>query len=85
MLCVSAVKKKPASENVLGTEIYVHYSVFECQLSEKEYHELRRRLEPLIQVDESDSLRFYSLCGDCQQQIEHFGGHAARADGALIL
>ncbi len=63
----------------------IQYSVFECNLSRKEYQELRRKLEPLIDVEETDSIRFYRLCGECRKKAEHIGGRTARENVAIIL
>jgi len=64
---------------------WMQYSVFECQVSEKEYQELRERLLPLVDVAAGDTLRLYRICGECQPKIEHLGGQTARPDGAVIL
>ncbi|RMF29238.1 MAG: CRISPR-associated endonuclease Cas2 [Chloroflexi bacterium] len=40
---------------------HVQYSVFECELSARDYQRLRERLSPLIDREE-DSVRFYELC-----------------------
>jgi CRISPR-associated protein Cas2 len=42
----------------------VQYSVFECNLLEKELETLRTRLEKVFNAVE-DSIRFYFLCGTC--------------------
>ena len=64
---------------------WVQYSVFECHLSEQEYRALRRRLEPLIQIEEADSIRFYGLCGACHALIEQLGRQASGEDASLIF
>jgi CRISPR-associated protein Cas2 len=64
---------------------WMQYSLFECQVNDKEYQALRRRLEPLIHVEEHDSVRYYAICGECRSKIEYWGGHAAREDGGVVL
>ena len=50
----------------------VQKSVFECQVGQKEWVQLRDRL--LTEYDDSeDSLRFYFLSEDVVQRIEHYG------------
>ncbi len=63
----------------------IQYSVFECNISRKEYKELRRKLEPLIDIEETDSIRFYRLCSECRKKAEHVGGRTARENTAIIL
>ncbi|PIE31974.1 CRISPR-associated endonuclease Cas2 [candidate division KSB3 bacterium] len=63
----------------------VQYSVFECDLSRKEFHKLREELAPFIDVEETDSLRIYRLCSECRRKFEHIGGRIARDNTAIIL
>jgi CRISPR-associated protein Cas2 len=50
----------------------VQRSVFECDLSDAQWAQLRRRLMKLIDL-QSDSLRVYRICGSCLKQIESSG------------
>ena len=50
----------------------VQKSVFECQVGQKEWVELRARLLREIKAEE-DSLRFYFLDETCVQRTEHHG------------
>lgn len=63
----------------------VQFSVFECELSRKEYRQLREALDPLIDVEETDSVRFYQLCSECRKKMEHVGGRTARENAAIIV
>ncbi|MDB9316016.1 CRISPR-associated endonuclease Cas2 [Spirulina sp. CS-785/01] len=58
---------------------WMQYSVFECELTKTEYAKLRDRLNKLINP-ETDSIRFYFLCGCCQGKVERIGGEAVRDD-----
>lgn len=58
---------------------WMQYSVFECDLTKTEYAKLRYRLSKLIQ-SETDSIRFYFLCGCCQGKVERIGGEIPRDD-----
>ncbi len=51
---------------------WTQYSLFECYLSEKEYLQLRQRLDRLLD-HEHDSVRFYALCGACRERAETVG------------
>ncbi len=48
------------------------YSVFECDVSEARYRELKRKIDALIDR-ETDSVIFYRICGACRGEIEIFG------------
>ena len=63
----------------------VQKSVFECQVGQKEWAQLRARL--LQEMDaEQDSLRFYFLDETAAQRIEHHGnGKPANLNEPLLL
>ena len=52
--------------------VRVQKSVFECQVGQKEWIQLRHRLLREIKADE-DSLRFYFLDETAKVKIEHHG------------
>ncbi len=64
---------------------WVQFSVFECQIGEKDYRALRRRLKPLIHEAEGDNIRFYQLCGACCQKIEQLGLPVSETKPPMIL
>jgi len=47
-------------------------SVFECNLDEKKFQEMKLRIDEIIDPIE-DSVRYYTLCGKCIQEVEHSG------------
>jgi CRISPR-associated protein Cas2 len=51
---------------------WTQYSLFECYLSEKEYLQLRARLDKILE-ESCDSVRFYPLCGSCEAKVETVG------------
>ncbi len=51
----------------------VQKSVFECQVGQKEWAQLRARLLREVKADE-DSLRFYFIDEKAVQRTEHQGG-----------
>ena len=64
-----------------GTRI--QYSVFECRLSEKKYKELYGKLMQLMAGVEEGSIRFYSLCGNCEGKIRTIGQTAGHTEQVL--
>ncbi|MEC4982798.1 MAG: CRISPR-associated endonuclease Cas2 [Oscillatoria sp. PMC 1068.18] len=58
---------------------WMQYSLFECDLTATQYARLRDRLSKLIKA-ETDSIRFYFLCGCCQKKVERIGGEEVRDD-----
>ncbi len=58
---------------------HVQYSVFECQVSAKDYQRLREQLGELINRRE-DSVRFYVLCQDDIKKRRVWGVERADAD-----
>jgi CRISPR-associated protein Cas2 len=46
----------------------VQYSVFECNLTEKQKRKLQARLARYIA--EGDSIRYYTLCALCREKVE---------------
>lgn len=54
--------------------VRVQKSVFECQVGQMEWVQLRHRLLSEINVDQ-DSLRFYFLDEKAVQRTEHHGVH----------
>lgn len=63
---------------------WMQLSVFECSLSKVEYAKLRKRLNRLIRPEE-DSIRFYFLCGCCQEKVERIGGVPVRDDSIFFV
>ena len=63
---------------------WMQYSVFECDLTKTDYAKLRSRLSKLIKP-ETDSIRFYFLCGCCQGKVERIGGEQVRDDSIFFV
>ncbi|MFQ5858176.1 MAG: CRISPR-associated endonuclease Cas2 [Anaerolineae bacterium] len=51
---------------------HVQYSVFECDLSVKQYRRLRSRLSKIVKP-EKDDVRFYFLCETCMRKMRRLG------------
>lgn len=49
------------------------YSVFECDLTPREFERMKKEIKTIIDKDE-DNVRIYSLCEKCLNFAEFFGG-----------
>lgn len=47
-------------------------SVFECNLDEGKFVEMKRKIDETIEPIE-DSVRYYILCGKCMREVEYSG------------
>jgi CRISPR-associated protein Cas2 len=47
-------------------------SVFECNLEENRFEEMKGRIDRIIEPVE-DSVRYYILCEKCIKEVEHSG------------
>jgi len=62
----------------------VQYSVFECNLSVDQLNELCQRLEAFVNADQ-DSIRIYSLCNACIENIRLIGGMPVTRESAFYI
>lgn len=70
---VSDRLRSKVAKVLLGYGKRVQYSVFECHVSQKNFEELYKKLALLmVDVDEGN-IRFYHLCGKCEQEIQELG------------
>jgi CRISPR-associated protein Cas2 len=70
---ISSNRRRTKVHKVLsGIGHWTQYSLFECYLSEKEYLQLRARLDKILE-ESHDSVRFYPLCGACEGKVETVG------------
>ncbi len=63
----------------------VQYSVFECDLTKRQLAGLKERLKPLVNENEWESIRFYTLCADCRKNISVLGKDMARQLEAITV
>jgi CRISPR-associated protein Cas2 len=63
---------------------HVQYSVFECELKDAAYQQLRERLAQLI-APQVDSVRFYFLDEDQVKQIEVVGRKPVERPGEFYV
>ncbi|NEQ71325.1 MAG: CRISPR-associated endonuclease Cas2 [Symploca sp. SIO2D2] len=82
---ISEDKRRTKIHNILKSYgQWMQYSVFECNLSDTEYARLRSRLAKVIKPDQ-DSIRFYFLCGCCQNKVERIGGEELRDETIFFV
>ncbi len=67
-----------------GYGTWTQFSLFECFLSEKQYVDLRHKLEQHLKPGE-DRVRFYILCSACQGRSETLEGGLPSEPDALIV
>lgn len=72
-------KRTAVSKVLLGYGNRVQKSVFECVITEKQFMELRERVERLLDF-EWDSVRYYKLCKKCLETVEVAGWGAVTED-----
>lgn len=63
----------------------VQYSVFECLLRPKELERLKKRLTPLVNPKDLDSIRFYYLCIDDVLRTEIIGKGEVNFDPSFYM
>ena len=64
----------------------VQYSVFECFITDDDFHEMREKL--IRQLDPKhpdDTIRYYSLCRSCVEKIIIDGNKNFNIEGPFII
>ena len=62
----------------------VQYSVFECLLEDKELTRMKRAVRRIIKP-RLDHVRYYDLCGACQERVETTAGREVAGDEEVIV
>jgi CRISPR-associated protein Cas2 len=65
-------RRNKVFKTLSGFGKWSQYSLFECHLNERQYLQLRARLERNLE-ESQDSVRFYPLCASCQEKVETVG------------
>ncbi|MCU0239746.1 MAG: CRISPR-associated endonuclease Cas2 [Pyrinomonadaceae bacterium] len=60
-------------KNLLSFGNPKQYSVFECDLSPREFERMKKAIKAIIDKEE-DNVRIYPLCEKCLNYVEFFGG-----------
>lgn len=63
----------------------VQYSVFECDLTDRQMRELHGKLQRRLRTAEGDSVRIYRLCAACAQRVEVIGAGPLPARQADVI
>lgn len=78
-------KRRTKIHNILsGFGRWTQYSLFECHLTDKQYLQLRQKLDRVLSAEE-DSIRFYRLCRECLAKVETVGGEKPKDEAAIIV
>lgn len=56
-----------------GYGVRIQYSIFECKLTEKRFRKLYSEVFNLTVEEESGSVRFYTLCANCEKKVVTIG------------
>lgn len=56
-----------------GYGVRVQYSVFECKLTEQRFYRLYREIFELVEGKTDGSVRFYTICKNCEEKIVTIG------------
>ena len=78
-------KRRTKIHNILsGFGKWTQYSLFECHLTDKQYLQLRHKLDKVV-VSDKDSVRFYRLCADCLSNVETIGSEQPKNEETIIV
>lgn len=56
-----------------GYGVRIQYSVFECNLTDKRFQTLYKKIFQLTSGKSDGSVRFYSICKNCEDKIVTIG------------
>ncbi len=77
-------RRTKVHKTLSGFGQWTQYSLFECHLSDKQYLQLRQRLDRLLEA-EQDSVRFYVLCAACLAKVDTVGSEKPKDSTAIII
>lgn len=63
----------------------VQYSVFECRITQKRFHELYEKLATLMEEEIGGNIRFYHICENCSKKIVTMGIATQRDDDSDVI
>ncbi len=67
-----------------GYGVHTQYSVFECELDNKEFTVMIRKLEKTIDRSE-DNIKIYQLCKNCVEKVECRGKAVLNREEEVIV
>jgi len=65
-------RRTKVHKTLSGFGQWTQYSLFECYLTEKQYLQLRQKLDRHLEASQ-DTVRFYPLCASCREKVETVG------------
>lgn len=65
-------RRTKVHKTLSGFGQWTQYSLFECYLTEKQYLQLRQKLDQYLEASQ-DTVRFYPLCASCLEKVETVG------------
>lgn len=77
-------RRTKVHKTLSGFGQWTQYSLFECHLSDKQYLQLRQKLDRLLEAEE-DSVRFYRLCAACLAKVETTGSKKPEEPVTIII
>lgn len=78
-------RRQRVAQALLGYGDRIQYSVFECRLNARELVRLRQRVTEIIEPD-SDSVRWYPLCGPCHgRRVQQGQGELGQDEGFYLV
>lgn len=82
---ISSNKRRTKVHKTLsGYGQWTQFSLFECHLNDKQYLELRHKLDDILE-HQQDSVRFYPMCRGCVDKVETVGGEKPHDPVAIIV
>lgn len=71
---------------LLGYGAAVQESLFECLVTDRQARELKRKVANTARVRLGvDKVRYYALCGECEQRVEDGAGKVQDVDPAVAV
>lgn len=67
-----------------GYGIHTQYSLFECELSDRELEIMTRKLQKVIDKSEDD-IKIYPLCKSCVEKVECHGKAVLNTEEEVIV
>ncbi|MCB0185906.1 MAG: CRISPR-associated endonuclease Cas2 [Caldilineaceae bacterium] len=77
-------RRTKVHKTLSGFGTWTQFSLFECHLSDKQYLQLRQKLDRLLN-SEQDSVRFYTLCAACRARVETIGSDKPADPAAIVV
>lgn len=66
-------RRERLRKTLLRFGLPVQYSVFECDLTQRQLEQMKKAVKAVIETSE-DNVRYYLICGSCAKSVEVFGG-----------